>query len=95
VKFSRWVERANVRADLLGEHNEEVLKELVGLSTPRSHRFNEEKVWFVIDLAIKARGARLASKWRRLSRGLLQSRPTRKIRLSRTVRMTQQADISV
>jgi CoA:oxalate CoA-transferase len=32
VKFSRWPERENLRADLLGAHNEEVLKELAGLS---------------------------------------------------------------
>lgn len=32
VKFSRWRERGNVRADLLGAHNEEILKELAGLS---------------------------------------------------------------
>jgi crotonobetainyl-CoA:carnitine CoA-transferase CaiB-like acyl-CoA transferase len=44
VKFSRWVERADVRADLLGEHNEEVLKELVGLSDAEISSLNEEKV---------------------------------------------------
>jgi CoA:oxalate CoA-transferase len=32
VKFSRWPERTGVRADLLGAHNEAVLKELVGLT---------------------------------------------------------------
>jgi CoA:oxalate CoA-transferase len=32
VKFSRWPDRTDVRADLLGEHNEQVLKELAGLS---------------------------------------------------------------
>jgi CoA:oxalate CoA-transferase len=32
VKFSRWPERGKVRADLLGAHNEEILKELAGLS---------------------------------------------------------------
>jgi CoA:oxalate CoA-transferase len=32
VKFSRWADRTDVRADLLGEHNEDVLRELVGLS---------------------------------------------------------------
>ena len=26
VKFSRWADRADVRADLLGEHNEDVLE---------------------------------------------------------------------
>ncbi len=31
VKFSRWPERTDLRADLLGAHNEEVLKELLGL----------------------------------------------------------------
>ncbi|MGH6662634.1 MAG: CaiB/BaiF CoA transferase family protein [Rhodospirillales bacterium] len=32
AKFSRWPERTDLRADLLGEHNEEVLRELLGLS---------------------------------------------------------------
>ena len=32
VRFSRWPERNDLRADLLGAHNEEVLKELAGLS---------------------------------------------------------------
>jgi CoA:oxalate CoA-transferase len=32
VKFSRWAERDCLRADLLGAHNEEVLRELAGLS---------------------------------------------------------------
>jgi CoA:oxalate CoA-transferase len=32
VKFSRWPARTNLRADLLGAHNEEVLKDLAGLS---------------------------------------------------------------
>ncbi|MBX9590629.1 MAG: CoA transferase [Hyphomonadaceae bacterium] len=32
VKFSRWPDRDEVSADLLGAHNEEVLKELAGLS---------------------------------------------------------------
>jgi crotonobetainyl-CoA:carnitine CoA-transferase CaiB-like acyl-CoA transferase len=32
VRFSRWPERTDLRADLLGAGNEAVLKELVGLS---------------------------------------------------------------
>ncbi len=32
VKFSRWPDRTEVSADLLGAHNEEVLKDLAGLS---------------------------------------------------------------
>jgi CoA:oxalate CoA-transferase len=32
VKFSRWPDRRDVAAGLLGQHNEEVLKELAGLS---------------------------------------------------------------
>jgi crotonobetainyl-CoA:carnitine CoA-transferase CaiB-like acyl-CoA transferase len=32
VKFSRWPDQAPVGADLLGEHNEEVLRELLALS---------------------------------------------------------------
>ncbi len=32
VKFSRWADRTDVRADRLGEHNEAILKELIGLS---------------------------------------------------------------
>jgi hypothetical protein len=32
VKFSRWAERSEIAADRLGEHNEEVLRELLCLS---------------------------------------------------------------
>jgi CoA:oxalate CoA-transferase len=32
VRFSRWSTQADLRADLLGEHNEEVLREVGGLS---------------------------------------------------------------
>ena len=32
VKFSRWPDRTGVQADLLGEHNESVLQEYLGLS---------------------------------------------------------------
>src|SRR5512145_1332259 len=32
AKFSRWPDRTDLAADLLGAHNEEVLRELVGLS---------------------------------------------------------------
>jgi CoA:oxalate CoA-transferase len=32
AKFSRWPDRTSVAADLLGEHNEAVLRELLGLS---------------------------------------------------------------
>jgi CoA:oxalate CoA-transferase len=44
VKFSRWPERAELRADLLGTHNEEVLKELVGLSDAEIAALYEEEV---------------------------------------------------
>jgi len=32
VKFSRWVDRSEIAADRLGEHNEEVLRELLSLT---------------------------------------------------------------
>ena len=32
MKFSAWPDRADVKAPRLGEHNEEVLRELLGLS---------------------------------------------------------------
>jgi crotonobetainyl-CoA:carnitine CoA-transferase CaiB-like acyl-CoA transferase len=44
VKFSRWPERKDVRADLLGAHNEEVLKELAGLSDAEIAALYEEGV---------------------------------------------------
>jgi len=66
VKFSRWVARADVRADLLGEHNEEVLKELVGLSDAEISSLNEEKV-LVRDPTLADQGPRRASSHR--SRG--------------------------
>ena len=44
VQFSRWPERAELRADLLGAHNEEVLKELVGLSDAEIAALYDEEV---------------------------------------------------
>ena len=32
AKFSRWTPRANVKADRLGEHNEEILRDVLKLS---------------------------------------------------------------
>ncbi len=32
VKFSQWPNRVSIDADLLGEHNEQVLRELLALS---------------------------------------------------------------
>jgi CoA:oxalate CoA-transferase len=44
AKFSRWPDRTEVRADLLGAHNEEVLKEVVGLSDAEIAALYDEKV---------------------------------------------------
>jgi CoA:oxalate CoA-transferase len=44
VKFSRWPERTDLSADLLGAHNEEVLKELAGLSDAEIAALYEEEV---------------------------------------------------
>jgi CoA:oxalate CoA-transferase len=44
VKFSRWPDRAGLHADRLGEHNEEILKELAGLSDAEIAALYEEKV---------------------------------------------------
>lgn len=44
VKFSRWPDRTDLGADLLGEHNEEVLREVVGLSDADIAALYEEKV---------------------------------------------------
>jgi CoA:oxalate CoA-transferase len=44
VKFSRWPQRASVEADLLGEHNEPVLRELLGLSDPEIAELYAEKI---------------------------------------------------
>ena len=32
MKFSRWADRSEIAADRLGEHNEEVLRELLSLT---------------------------------------------------------------
>ena len=32
AKFSRWAPRADVKADRLGEHNEEILRDMLKLS---------------------------------------------------------------
>jgi len=44
VKFSSWPDRTDLRADLLGAHNEAVLKELVGLSDAEISALYDEKV---------------------------------------------------
>jgi CoA:oxalate CoA-transferase len=54
VKFSNWPARTGLRADLLGEHNEAILRELAGLSDAEIAALYEEKV-LVQDPAVKAR----------------------------------------
>ena len=54
VKFSRWADRTDVRADLLGQHNEEVLRELVGLSEVEIEGLYRDKV-LVRDAALDER----------------------------------------
>ena len=44
VRFSRWSDRGGPRADLLGEHNEEILKEFVGLSDAEIAALYEQEV---------------------------------------------------
>jgi CoA:oxalate CoA-transferase len=44
VKFSRWPDRTDVSADLLGAHNEAVLKELAGLSDAEIATLYRDKV---------------------------------------------------
>jgi CoA:oxalate CoA-transferase len=44
VKFSRWPERGSVEADLLGEHNEPVLREVLGLSDAEIAELYAEKI---------------------------------------------------
>ena len=44
VKFSRWPERATLHADLLGEHNEEVLRDLLSLTDREISALYAEKV---------------------------------------------------
>jgi CoA:oxalate CoA-transferase len=44
VKFSRWADRTDVRADLLGEHNEDVLRELIDLSDAEIAALYRDKV---------------------------------------------------
>jgi CoA:oxalate CoA-transferase len=54
VKFSNWPARTGLRADLLGEHNEAILRDLAGLSDAEIAALYEEKV-LVQDPAVKAR----------------------------------------
>jgi len=58
VKFSGWPDRTDVRADLLGEHNEAILRELAGLTDEDIAALYEENV-LVQDPAVK--NARSAS----------------------------------
>jgi len=44
VKFSAWPDRDDVRASLLGEDNERVLKDLAGISSDEIKKLYEEGV---------------------------------------------------
>jgi len=55
AKFSRWPERQELKAARLGEHNEEVLTDLLGLSTAEIAALYAEKV-LVRDAALEAAG---------------------------------------
>jgi len=44
VKFSRWADRSEIAADRLGEHNEEVLRELLSLSDKEIASLYADKV---------------------------------------------------
>jgi len=44
VKFSAWPDRTELKADLLGEHNEEILKNLAGLTDAQIESLYEKKV---------------------------------------------------
>jgi CoA:oxalate CoA-transferase len=56
VKFSQWPDRPAVGADLLGEHNERVLRELLALSEQDIAALYADKV-LVRDPALEARSA--------------------------------------
>ena len=56
MKFSRWPDRTGISADLLGQHNEDVLKEFAGLSDAEIAALYEEKV-LVRDPALGKRTA--------------------------------------
>ena len=57
VKFSRWAERSEIAADRLGEHNEEVLRELLSLSDKEIADFYADKV-LVRDPLLEPSGGR-------------------------------------
>jgi CoA:oxalate CoA-transferase len=44
VKFSAWPDRTELKADLLGEHNEEILKNLADLTDGQIESLYKEKV---------------------------------------------------
>jgi CoA:oxalate CoA-transferase len=56
VKFSRWPDRTALSAGLLGQHNEEVLKEFAGLSDAEIAALYQDKV-LVRDPALDKRRA--------------------------------------
>src|SRR5262245_176901 len=56
IKFSRWSTQPNLRADLLGEHNEDVLREICGLSDAEIGSLYEGQV-LVRDPLVDAAGA--------------------------------------
>ena len=59
VKFSAWTPRTDLRADALGEHNEEILHEFLGLSLSDIRTLYDDKV-LVQDKLVKERRQRSA-----------------------------------
>jgi crotonobetainyl-CoA:carnitine CoA-transferase CaiB-like acyl-CoA transferase len=55
VKFSRWSNQGDLRADLLGEHNEAILRDLGGFSNAEIRSFYENHVLVRDPLADEAR----------------------------------------
>jgi len=56
VKFSRWSTRPDLRADLLGEHNDDVLREVCGLSNAEIRNLYDSHV-LVRDALVDAAGS--------------------------------------
>jgi CoA:oxalate CoA-transferase len=57
VKFSRWAERSEIAADRLGEHNEEILRELLSLTDKQIADLYADKV-LVRDPLLEPSGGR-------------------------------------
>src|SRR5262249_11364353 len=73
AKFSRWVPQADVKADRLGEHNEEILRDMLKLSKAEIRQLYLDKT-IVRDPLLERRNNKGVTEREQSTRAWMQSR---------------------